>query len=141
MGQEPNGAATDLSWLLQDLVGRVPDVQHAVVLSADGLLMASSLGIARDDADRLSAVASGLQSLAARGLPDRFDLGELRQTSLEFDDGYVFVVAAGYGARLVVVAGHETDMGQVSYEMVMLVKRVAEHLAAQPRTSAGQNGR
>ena len=32
----------DLTWLVNDLVGRVDQTRHAVVLSADGLLMATS---------------------------------------------------------------------------------------------------
>ena len=32
----------DLAWLLDDLVERVPTAEQAVVLSADGLLMAAS---------------------------------------------------------------------------------------------------
>jgi uncharacterized protein len=134
--QEPT-TAVDLTWLLQDLVDRVADVRHAVVLSADGLCVASSNGIQRDDADRISAVASGLQSLA-RGVSKHFQIGNLRQTALEFDDGHVFVIAAGHGTCLAVISGPETDMGIVAYEMEMLVQRAAEHLATRPRSQPGQ---
>lgn len=135
MVQEP--IAVDLTWLVQDLVDRVADVQHAVVLSADGLRVASSKDIQRDAADRVSAIASGLQSLA-RGINTHFQIGNLRQTALEYDDGYVFVIAAGHGTCLAVISGPETDMGLVAYEMEMMVQRAAEHLATRPRVHAGQ---
>ncbi|MET7426793.1 roadblock/LC7 domain-containing protein [Dactylosporangium sp. NPDC005555] len=136
MVQEPTTAG-DLTWLLQDLVTRVAEVRHAVVLSADGLRVASSQDIQRDLAEHVSASASGLQSLA-RSVSPLFKLGLLRQTVLEFDDGYVFVIAAGNGTCLAVISGPNTDMGIVAYEMEMLVQRVTEHLATQPRAHSGQ---
>ena len=47
-----------MNWLLDNLVERVVDARHAVVLSADGLLIGKSLGLSRDDSDQLSAMAS-----------------------------------------------------------------------------------
>ena len=58
------GSASDLDWLLDDLVVRVPDVDKAVILSRDGLAIAASSALTREDAEHLSAVASGFQSLA-----------------------------------------------------------------------------
>lgn len=52
------GSASDLGWLLDDLVHRVPHAHDAVVLSADGLLMASSEGMKQDDGEHLAAVAA-----------------------------------------------------------------------------------
>ena len=57
---QKTGASADLAWLLDDLVERVREVEHGIVLSADGLLLASSKGLHREDAEHLSAVASGL---------------------------------------------------------------------------------
>lgn len=67
-------SAGDLAWLLDDLVGRVKQAEHAIVLSADGLLMASSAQLSRDDAEHLAAMASGIQSLA-KGASKRFGGG------------------------------------------------------------------
>lgn len=57
------GTGADVAWLVDGFTQRVPGVAHAAVVSADGLLMASSAGLPRDRADQLSAVASGLGSL------------------------------------------------------------------------------
>lgn len=56
--------ARELDWLLDDLVGRVHEVRHAVVLSNDGLAVGASHGLAREDGEHLAAVASGFHSLA-----------------------------------------------------------------------------
>ena len=54
----------ELNWLLEDLIQRVVGARHAVVLSADGLLLGRSAGLSRDDSEHLSAMASAFQSLA-----------------------------------------------------------------------------
>jgi len=38
-----------LSWLLDNLVNQVEHVQQAVILSRDGLVVAASRGLARED--------------------------------------------------------------------------------------------
>jgi predicted regulator of Ras-like GTPase activity (Roadblock/LC7/MglB family) len=132
-------AASDLTWLVDDLVGRLAEVRHAVLLSADGLRMTSSRGMAREDAEHLSAVAAGVQSLA-RGVGVHFHGGEVRQTVVEMDDAFLFVVAAGFGACLAVMSSADADVGLVAYEMAMLVTRAGESLAARARTQAGPVG-
>jgi hypothetical protein len=68
MIQDPTTRATgrsgELDWLLDDLVLRVHEVRHAVVLSNDGLAVGASTDLAREDAEHLAAVASGFHSLA-----------------------------------------------------------------------------
>jgi predicted regulator of Ras-like GTPase activity (Roadblock/LC7/MglB family) len=122
----------DLTWLLNDLVGRVKEVEQAIVLSADGLLMASSQGMPREDAEHLAAVASGIQSLA-RGAGTRFRGGAVQQTIIEMESSYLFVTAAGPGACLALLASEGADVGLIAYEMAMLVTRAARHLAAPAR--------
>lgn len=56
--------AGEVDWLLDDLVLRVGEVRHAVVLSNDGLAVGASNGLSREDAEHLAAVASGFHSLA-----------------------------------------------------------------------------
>lgn len=127
------GSTADLTWLLDDLVGRVKQTQHAVVLSADGLLMASSRGFNKEDAEHLSAVAAGVQSLA-RGAGERFGGGLVRQTIIEMRSGFLFVTAAGRGACLAVLGAEDADVGLIAYEMAMLVTRVGQYLTSPSRT-------
>ncbi|GGK69494.1 roadblock/LC7 domain-containing protein [Streptomyces flaveus] len=126
----------ELDWLLDDLVMRVGEVRHAVVLSNDGLAMGASGGLTREDAEHLSAVASGFNSLA-KGAGRHFGVGGVRQTMVEMDDGFLFVAAAGDGSCLAVLSAVTADIGLVAYEMALLVKRVGEHLSTAPRVAAG----
>ncbi|MEU1531937.1 roadblock/LC7 domain-containing protein [Streptomyces fagopyri] len=125
----------ELDWLLDDLVLRVAEVRHAVVLSNDGLAVGASTGLVRADADHLAAVASGFHSLA-KGAGRHFGAGGVRQTLVEMDDGFLLVAAAGDGSCLSVLTAATADIGLVAYEMARLVKRVGEHLHAPPRAAA-----
>jgi predicted regulator of Ras-like GTPase activity (Roadblock/LC7/MglB family) len=128
-------AGQELSWLLDDLAARVEDIQRAVILSRDGLAIAASANLGREDAEHLSALAAGVQSLA-RGAGEHFDLGEVRQTIIELEQAFLFVTAAGYGSCLAVMCPATADAGLIAYEMAMIVKRAGPHLAAQPRMAA-----
>ncbi|MFF7190914.1 roadblock/LC7 domain-containing protein [Streptomyces sp. NPDC008222] len=124
----------ELDWLLDDLVLRVTEVRHAVVLSNDGLAVGASTDLSREDAEHLAAVASGFHSLA-KGVGRHFGVGGVRQTMVEMDEGFLFVAAAGDGSCLAVLTVVTADIGLVAYEMARLVKRVGEHLRAAPRTA------
>ncbi|HEY9373072.1 roadblock/LC7 domain-containing protein [Streptomyces sp.] len=121
-----------LDWLLDDLTRRVEYIRHALVLSNDGLVTGASAGLEREDAEHLAAVSSGLHSLA-RGSGRHFRAGRARQTMVEFDDAMLFVTAAGEGSCLCVLSAAEADVGQVAYEMTLLVNRVGEHLGVAAR--------
>jgi predicted regulator of Ras-like GTPase activity (Roadblock/LC7/MglB family) len=127
--------ANALGWLLDDLVQRVPAAQQAVVLSVDGLLMAGSRGVSREDAEHMSAIAAGFQSLA-RGAGRHFQAGPVRQTIVEMESAFLFVTAAGQGACLAVLADASSDIGLIAYELAMLVKRVGQNLSTPTRPAA-----
>jgi predicted regulator of Ras-like GTPase activity (Roadblock/LC7/MglB family) len=131
-GGGQNYPVNQLDWLLDDLVKRVGDVQRAVFLSQDGLALGSSQGLQRDDAEHLAALAAGFQSLA-RGAGRHFGGGEVRQTIIEMTSGFLFVMAAGAGTCLAVLTGAEPDVGQVAYEMAVLVQRTGDHLQVSTR--------
>lgn len=122
----------ELNWLLDDLISRVASVQQAVILSNDGLVVAASQGLSREDAEHLSAVAAGFQSLA-RGAGRHFGGGAVRQTVVEMESAFLFVTAAGQGTCLAVMSSADADVGHIAYEMAMLVKRVGQHLTSNPR--------
>ena len=129
----PN-ASGELNWLLDELVGRVGSIRKALVLSGDGLPTGGSRDLSREDGEHLAAVASGFHSLA-KGVGRHFDVGRVRQTIVELDDAFLFVTAAGDGSCLAVLADADSDVGQIAYEMTLLVKRVGVHLGSAPRAT------
>ncbi|RII19371.1 Roadblock/LC7 domain protein [Streptomyces sp. YIM 130001] len=133
------GGSGELNWLLDDLVARVASIRKAVVLSGDGLATGVSKDLTREDSEHLAAVASGFHSLA-KGVGRHFEAGRVRQTVVELDDAFLFVTAAGDGSCLAVLSDADSDVGQVAYEMTLLVKRVGVHLGTAPRTETPAGG-
>ena len=121
-----------LSWLLDNLVNQVEHVQQALILSRDGLVVAASQSLTREDGEHLSALAAGVQSLA-RGTGLHFKGGEVRQTIIEMEHAFLFVVTAGKGTCLAVLTSAEPNVGLIAYEMAMLVRRMGKYLASEPR--------
>ncbi|MEY9210982.1 roadblock/LC7 domain-containing protein [Thermobifida halotolerans] len=127
-----SNAPGNLNWLLDDLVDRVVGADHAIVLSADGLLIGRSRGLSDEEGEHLSAVASAFQSLA-RGTSSQFDGGAVLQTIVEMERAYLFVTAAGEGACMAVLADEQADVGMIAYEMNARIKRVGQFLSSAPR--------
>ena len=103
-----------------------------MVVSADGLLLASSQGLPRERAEQLSAVASGLVSLT-HGAARCFEGGAVNQTVVEMERGYLFLMSISDGSCLAVLASPTADIGKVAYEMTLLVDRVGQRLTPELR--------
>ena len=132
---QTNSSGEQLGWLLDNLISGVANVRQALVLSRDGLVVAKSQNMSREQGDHLSALAAGVQSLA-RGAGQQVGGGEVRQTIIEMDSAFMFVMAAGQGTCLAVLASADANLGVMAYEMAMLVRRMGVHLAAAPRPAA-----
>lgn len=125
MIESPPG--TDLDFLLNDFVDRVPDVAHAVAVSADGLILAASRNLPSDSRDQLAAVASGLVSLLA-GASKFFRAGRVVSNVTELDGGFMFSMSVSSGASLLALASRQCDLGRVGHELADLINRVGPAL-------------
>lgn len=130
---QKTASARDLAWLLDDLVDRVAHAERGIVLSNDGLLIAASKDLSREEAEHLAAAAAGFQSLA-RGTGRYIGGGTVRQTIVELEKAFFFVTAAGKGACLAVQASADADVGLIAYEMARLVTSVGKFLSTPLRT-------
>ncbi len=124
--------AQNVNWLVANFAERVPGVRDAVVVSADGLPIASSTGIDRAGADRFAAVASGLIGLAY-GAAGRFGGGAVNEVIIEMENAFIFVTGISDGSCLAVVAGPECDVGLVGYEMAVMVEKASTVLTPELR--------
>jgi predicted regulator of Ras-like GTPase activity (Roadblock/LC7/MglB family) len=117
----------DLNWLVSSFANRIPGARSAVVVTTDGLVLALSDRIARDTADQLAAVTSGLASLTA-GAAKCFDAGDVHQVIVEMQGGFLFVTKLGEGSALAVMCEPNCDIGLIGYEMSLLVARIGQVL-------------
>src|ERR1044071_4022427 len=101
-----------LDWLVSKFAREVSGVTHAVLVSADGLLMAASEHMPIERADQLAAVTSGLASLSS-GAAQLFDGGHVLPTVGGMEDGYLLLMGVGDGSNLATLATRSCDIGQI----------------------------
>src|SRR6201988_5207220 len=130
---EPPPHDESLDWLVSVFARDVPGVSHAVLVSADGLPVAASEHLPVERADQFAAVRSGLASLST-GAAQLFDGGEVLQSVVEMENGYLLLMRVGDGSHLAALAATSCDIGQVGYEMAMLVERVGGAVRSSRRT-------
>lgn len=129
---QPSPGGNALDWLVSSFARDVPGVSHALLVSVDGLLVAASEHLPADRADQLAAVASGLASLAA-GAARLVEGGKVLQSVVEMDNGYLLLMRVGDGSQLATLTAAACDIGQVGYEMAVLVEKVGRVIQSSPR--------
>jgi predicted regulator of Ras-like GTPase activity (Roadblock/LC7/MglB family) len=127
----------DMGWLLNNFASSVAGIAHVIAVSADGLLLACSRDLPEDRADQLAAIASGVVSLT-EGASRMFNAGTVQQTIIEMDSGYLFLMSISDGSSMAVLAARSCDVGQVGYEMALLVERVGAALSPTPRETVSR---
>jgi len=116
-----------LNWLLGNFVHQTDGVRDAVAVSSDGLLVASSDGLNRAEADQLAAIVSSMASLA-RSASRRYDFDGLKLVMIEMCRGFLVISVIAGGSCLGVVAGGDSDLGLMGYEISMLADRFGDLL-------------
>ncbi|SHK35620.1 hypothetical protein SAMN05443637_105143 [Pseudonocardia thermophila] len=129
----PRTQPSDLGWAITKFTRDTPGVAHAIVVSADGLLLTASDRLPRDRADQLAAVASGLVSLT-QGAARCFEAGQVRETMVVMDGGTVLLMSISDGSSLAVLASRDCDLGLVGFEMANLVGRLGALLTPELRS-------
>ena len=122
MTLETHSDLHQFNWLLANFVRHTDGVRDAVAVSSDGLLIATSDGLTRTEADHLAAIVSSMASLA-RSASRRHDFDSVKLIMIEMGRGFLLVSSIRDGSVLGVVAGSECDLGLVGYEIATLGDR------------------
>lgn len=131
-----NTTSANLDWLLENLVENTAGALHALVLSRDGLKLCHTSKLSVDKADQLAAIAAGVQALSQSASVEFGDgTGGVRQSMTEFHGGLLFIVEAGEGAHLAVLAADTADVGLIGHRMDELVEQIGAFLTSPPRQS------
>ncbi len=132
-------ASTQLAHMLNDMATRVPGVEQVVLLSSDGLLLAMSPGLGRDDGDRFAAVAAGLLGIAV-GASEPLAGGPVEEVVVQMRDKMLLVMRVNAeGVRDPLLAADRDvgtagcDVGNVAYEMARFAQVSAPLLDASAR--------
>jgi uncharacterized protein len=117
-----HAGADRLNWLLANFVRDTDGVRDAVAVSSDGLLVATSSGLDRTEADHLAAIVSGLTSLG-RSAARRYAFDGLKLIMIEMRRGFLLVSQIEGGSCLGVLADATGDLGLIGYEIAVLADR------------------
>ena len=108
---------------LQELQMNTPDVEAAVVVSVDGLPIASLLPRGTEE-DRVAAMSAAMLSLGER-IASELRRGMLDEVYVKGERGYVVLRSAGEEAVLTVLARQQAKLGLLFLDM----RRASDDLA------------
>ena len=135
----PSSTVQDqIGWLLENFRVRVDGLSHAVALSADGLVLATTSGLPGARAGQMGAVTSGLSALA-HGAAQLFGYGSVMQVVVEMDVGFLLVTRVDDRACVAALAARNANLERLGYEVTLLVDRVGRVLAPAPRNAVQGN--
>ena len=107
---------------------RVPELSGSVLATADGLVVAhDSHGL---EPDTLAALAAAHLALARR-FAHAVNHGELRESVVECDGGYITSYTAGPNALLTVVTSGSANLAMVHLEARRCVRRIVKLMAVE----------
>jgi predicted regulator of Ras-like GTPase activity (Roadblock/LC7/MglB family) len=112
-----------LKSILKDLEAGTPDIEGSVVVSADGLVMASALS-ADVDEDRVAAMAAALLALGERSSGE-LGRGKLEQVFVKGEEGYIVLMEAGADAVLGGLCRQDAKLGMIFLDMRRAAKDIA----------------
>lgn len=122
--------AQNFNWLVSRFTQGTPGALAAIAVSSDGLLVAMSADLVRENADRLAAITSAMLSLAG-GVSDCQPLGAPDKVIVELGHGYLVVCTISIGCALGVLASKQASLGTIAYEMAMFANRASAVLTPQ----------
>jgi predicted regulator of Ras-like GTPase activity (Roadblock/LC7/MglB family) len=123
-------APQEFAWLVDQFVDDVPGVNHALIVSLDGLQLVGSKALGRDLGDQLSALTAGLLASADQG-GMLLGLEQSEHLTVRYPRGHLLFMRIEQSAGLAVAAAAGCDLRVVAYHMTMFVGSVG-HLLTPP---------
>lgn len=129
-GSDGSVEAQNFTWLLRTFVSDTAGVIEAIVVSVDGLLMATSGAPETEDTDRLAAISSSLLSLAV-GVGQCYHMGDPDKILIQLTHGHLIVTTISDDSVLAVLVSEQANLGTVAYEASVLAHRAGVALTPQ----------
>lgn len=129
-----------LAFLLETFASKTAGVQSVLVSSTDGLELAAHNLVDDGVSASLSAVTSGMFSLAKRAGSLLSGDGAIKQNITEFGKGFLVIVPGGPGANVTVLADASVDIGQLGYDVQLLVNQVSHLMSVEARHPEAASG-
>jgi predicted regulator of Ras-like GTPase activity (Roadblock/LC7/MglB family) len=132
-GQPMSRSPRDFGWLVEQFVTDVPGVDHALLVSLDGLQLVGSSGIDRDTGDQLAALTANLLATADQsGLV--LGMGTSEYLTIRLPLGYLLFMRVQESAGLAVATAAACDLRVVAFHMTQFIGSVGHLLTPLMRT-------
>lgn len=113
---------------LETLLEQSADVNGAIIVGSDGLVLASNMPLGGHDATRVGAEGAALLGLSKRTLGS-LKCGDFEAAILEGSEGWVVALGAGEKAVVLGLTDAEVNLGMALVEMRDIAGDVAETLS------------
>jgi len=120
---EPSTPET-LDDLLKKLLGAIPEVKAAAIVSAEGLPIASALPQGVDET-RIAAMTAALLSLSERAIIE-MNKGDFDQLYVKGSSGYLLILQAGPNAVLTVSTTQDVRLGLILLDCRRTCEKIAQ---------------
>jgi len=110
--------------LLKKLLGAIPEVKAAAIVSAEGLPIASALPQGVDET-RIAAMTAALLSLSERAIIE-MNKGDFDQLYVKGSDGYLLILQAGPNAVLTVSTSKDVRLGLILLDCRRTCEKIAQ---------------
>jgi hypothetical protein len=111
---------------LRELQASSPDIEAAVIVSVDGLCMASALPPGMEE-DRVSAMSAAMLSLGER-IASELKRGALEQVYIKGEKGYAILLSIGLEAVLTALTRTDAKLGLILLDMRRATEGLSEVL-------------
>ena len=132
---DPAVRPPDVDRFITDFTGRVPGVLHAIVVTSDGVPLAVSDRVQAGQLEQLSAITSGLISLACTAARMSGD-DDVTQALITMELAALVIMPIGGGSTLAVLTTAAADLDLVAYEMTMLAEQASSIFTPPARGAA-----
>jgi predicted regulator of Ras-like GTPase activity (Roadblock/LC7/MglB family) len=113
-----------LDELLKKLLGAIPEVKAAAIVSAEGLPIASALPQGVDET-RIAAMTAALLSLSERAIIE-MNKGDFDQLYVKGSSGYLLILQAGPNAVLTVSTTQDVRLGLILLDCRRTCEKIAQ---------------
>ena len=109
---------------LNSLLGAIPEIKSAAIVSAEGLPIASALPQGVDET-KIAAMIATLFSLSEKAILG-MRKGDFDQLYIKGSEGYLLVMKAGQNAVLAVSTTNDARLGLISLDCRRICEKIAK---------------
>jgi predicted regulator of Ras-like GTPase activity (Roadblock/LC7/MglB family) len=133
-----SASAQDLQSTINSFAASVPEVSAAALGTSDGLLITASMGLGRDNADELAAVACGLVSIVAGSTNRMWGEDRVELAVAQLTKRVLMVKPISDGSILAVVATSKVDIDSAGAAVEGLAQQIGRLLTPNLREELQQ---